>query len=191
MTRTVFAPLACCIALLSAPALRAEPFGALSSWQKPALLAPNGSVADPAIANWLMRLPQSDGPSKPSTIGAAPSSELFDVTPIGGELYRFSPAAPANSPGSLAQADVARQLFDATFIGDEPGGFSSAVSQSRAVAQNAELRASVEGRSVSKAHRPAHRVVRAKVAAPRPVGRISRCTCAATGATVAKRTISD
>jgi hypothetical protein len=126
-------------------------------------VAAGGLLADPILAHWLMTLPPP-------------------------EMYNWMAAAPSSSSTQVAEADVARQLFDATSIGGRPDRFVSAVSRSPAIAQNTALRPSLEGRSASGLHRDrAHGAVRAKGAVRRIAGPFSRCTCAATRPAVAKR----
>jgi hypothetical protein len=179
MNLAPFARVVCCIALLGASASRAEPFGSLSSWQEPSPLGRNRFLADPAIANWLMRLPPLEDWPEPRTTEAALSRELFDVKLIGGEAYHFAPHAWPNSPASLAQADVARQVFDATLMGGEPDRFTHAASLSAVIAQNIPPPPRLEGRSASGAYHPGLR----RNARPRVIPRhAGRCTCAPRGA---------
>jgi hypothetical protein len=150
MARTTFALFLACAAVLGAPAAYAGPFGTLYSWRETLGFAPRGLTGDPDIARWLMTLPHSDGWPEP-TIDQAMSTQIFGDSPIGGEAYHFSPGEPSNASADVAQATVARQLFDAEPMGSEPYRFTNPLAPSTAVAQNIQPGSGpgLEGRSAS------------------------------------------
>ena len=150
MARTTFALFLSCAAVLGAPAAYAGPFGSLYSWRETPGFTPRGLTGDPDIARWLMTLPRSDSWPEP-TMDQAMSTQIFGDTPIGGEASHFAPGAPANTWAHVAEATVARQLFDAEPMGSEPYRFTNPLAPSTAVAQNIQPGSGpgLEGRSAS------------------------------------------
>src|SRR5947209_6198015 len=149
MARKAFALVVCCLTLAGAPLAHAGPFGVLSAWGETPDFAPRGLMANRDVANWLMTLPQGDGSFAGNAIGQQTSTQIFGNQPIGGQAYQFMPAP---SPARLAEASVARQLFDAEAMGSAPYRFLNLLAQSTIVAGNIEAgSASVEGRSASAA----------------------------------------
>jgi len=71
------------------------------------------------------------------------STQLFDATPIGGEVRTlFSPAA--SRPAAEAALSVKAQIFDPDVFGDTRSKFSG----TRSVANSDESQSTIEGRSV-------------------------------------------
>jgi hypothetical protein len=80
----------------------------------------------------------------------AMNAEMFDGKPMGGMGYGFSPGAAPTSSAQVADASVARQLFDAEAMGSQPYRFTNPLAQSTAIAANIEgTGANIEGRSAS------------------------------------------
>ena len=180
----------CLLTLLGAPATYGEPFGALRAWHVPSSqLKAGGLLADPVLAHWLSRLPETD--TEPTAAPAAMSTEFLKAQPIGGEVFSLmTTAPPSNASRPIAEAGVDRQLFDAMPLGGEPGRFVSAGTQPLIIATNSEPPRATEGRSASRTHHARkHRHQRAKVVVGRSAA--SRCTCASTGPLVSERPISN
>jgi len=151
MARKAFALLTCCFALAGAPSAQADPFGALYSWRETPNFAPHGLTTNPDIAKWLMTLPQP-GSWREAGTDQAMNTEMFAGKPMGGVGYGLSPGAAPPSLARVAEASVARQLFDAEPMGSAPYRFLNPLAQSAIVAGNIEVGgASVEGRSASAA----------------------------------------
>jgi hypothetical protein len=150
MARKTFALFLSCAVVLGASTVFAGPFGTLNSWRETPDFGPRGLTTDPDIAKWLMTLPRSDSWPEP-ILNQAMSTEIFGEKPIGGEAYQLSASAISKVSVDVADASVARQLFDAEPMGSEPYRFTNPLAHSAAIAKNIQpgSGASFEGRSAS------------------------------------------
>ena len=147
MARKAFTLLACCFALAGAPLAHARPFGVLYSWRE----TPDFSAA--RFDDQSRHRAMADDSAAAGQLARArcgPSDEIR--TPrrqaCCGRGYHFSPAR--SSSEQVADASVARQLFDAEPMGSAPYRFTNPLAQSTAVAANTERGgANIEGRSAS------------------------------------------
>jgi hypothetical protein len=149
MARKAFALFACCFALAGAPSAQADPFGALYSWRETPDFFPQGLTTNPDIAKWLMTLPQP-GSWREAGTDQAMNTEIFNGKPTAGVAYGLSPGAAPTSSAQVADASVARQLFDAEPMGSQPYRFTNPLAQLTALAANIDgTGANIEGRSAS------------------------------------------
>jgi hypothetical protein len=154
MARKTFALFTSCAVVLGASTAYAGPFGTLSSWRETPDFGPRGLTTNPDIAKWLMTLPRSDSWPEP-ILDQAMNPEIFGEKPIGGEAYQLSVSAISSGSAQVADASVARQLFNAEPMGSEPYRFTNPLAHPAAIAENIQpgSGAALEGRSASASRR--------------------------------------